>query len=76
MNTMEYWIYQQKVGGQVMTFKEKYKEMYDMVTGEVGYDFKNTGWTHEEAKERLAEQVDAFYFKKTLKQKLGYKKEE
>jgi len=53
-----------------MTFKEKYKELYDMVTGEVGYDFDTTDWTHEEAKERLALQVDAFYFRKTLKQEL------
>ncbi len=53
-----------------MTFKEKYKELYDMVTGEVGYDFDTTDWTHEEVKKRLAEQVDAFYFRKTLKQEL------
>ena len=55
-----------------MTFKEKYKELYDMVTGEVGYDFDTTDWTHEEAKERLALQVDAFYFRQTLRQDYGY----
>ena len=58
--------------GIKMTFKEKYKELYDMVTGEVGYDFDTTNWTHEEAKERLALQVDAFYFRETLKQDYGY----
>ena len=58
-------------GGIKMTFKEKYKELYDMVTGEVGYDFDTTDWTHEEAKERLAEQVDAFYFRKRLTQAIG-----
>ena len=58
--------------GIKMTFKEKYKELYDMVTGEVGYDLDTTNWTHEEAKERLALQVDAFYFRETLKQDYGY----